>query len=150
MIILKDLDYKINKVEMLINLKNKQFDGEIYKAIIDVKFKFGMQCSETTPGLVKEFNQEINQEIIWTEYDIQRLLDQINDICNYSFDGDKDYLGISLLEQEFEALCFFLPDNLITLFISVGIANMGPTIKLMTRKENLKNWANEIKNAFYN
>lgn len=43
-IVLRDLYYEDNKSEVRINIKNKEFGGEIYKAIFEVKLKFGIQC----------------------------------------------------------------------------------------------------------
>ena len=64
MISLRDSNYEYNKVEMIINITDKFFDGEIHKATINIKFKFGIQCSEKSIGLKREFKQKINQEIL--------------------------------------------------------------------------------------
>lgn len=149
MIILKDTNYSSNRNEMIINFKNKKFDGEINIAIVDVKFKFGIQCSESSKGLIKEINQEINHEIIWTQYDIEYLLKGVYDILNTSFNDDKQHLFIGLLEQEFEIRCFLYPNNFIELYISVGICAMGSTIRINVSKNQLLNWINEIKEDFY-
>lgn len=64
-------------------------------------------------GLSKEFNQEVKQEIIWTENDINRLYEQLDEIYNYNLNGEKDYGFITTYEQEFILLYFDLQNNLL-------------------------------------
>jgi len=159
---LKDIDYNINQVELIINFRNKEFDGEIYHCLVDVKLKYGIQCAEGDLVIEKKFNQEINQIIRWTEYDIEFLHNEVNNICNCNLGEKKDYYGVSLMEQEFEALCFIYENDyeyerglakeketFILLFVSVGINSKGPTIKLVVTRTDLLRWVNEIKHKFF-
>jgi len=149
---LKDIDYETNKSEMTICLTNKQFDGEIRKCYVDISFKFGRQCSERVPGLIAEFHQEINQTIMWTEYDIDALYDQINNMLSCDMNKESYYWLTLVAEQEFEALCFlseYENETYVTLFVSVGINSMGPAIKLTTSKSTLIQWVTELKQEFY-
>lgn|GEM_PF-6542105 len=161
LITLKDDAYDINQVEMIINFKNKEFDGEIHKCHVDIKFKFGIQCVVGDLELERKFNQEINQTILWTEYDIENLYNGVNEIHSCSLGEKKDYYGIGLVEPEFEMRCF-VSDNeyedglvqkkeiFVLSYISVGIHSAGPTIKLWTTRAELLRWVNEIKDKFYN
>ena len=149
MITLRDLNYCTNKVEMILSFHDKVFDGEIYKSIVDITFKFGMQCSEKSYGGVTEFPQEIHQEILWTENDINRLSEQITYIFNTNGTKDIEYYGIALYEQEFEALCSFSSPDFVSLFISVGISSVGSAIRLTTTRDAFVRWVNEIRDNFY-
>ena len=146
MILLRDEHYDENGYELLLHFKNKQFDGEIYKAIVCTTHKFG--------------TQSIVQEILWTQTDVALLCQQVAQICAAEENPPKGYHGIALQEQEFEALCFLCDEVIIDneevvskdamiIYVTVGIGGLGPTIRLTANKAELLRWADRIKEAFF-
>jgi len=155
-IVLQDMNYKFNKSEMIIHIVNPTFDGEMRKSIVNVNFKYGLQCSANASISDSTFIQEIKQNIWWTQYDIDRLYEDVSIISKYESAKSKqhlhicvsEYCYINLLEQEFSILCRTFED-VVFLYICCGTSGIGPAIQLTVTKKQFLNWAENIKQCFY-
>ena len=156
MISLRDSNFSDNEAELLLGFKNRVFDGETYVSYVDLVFRFGIQCRQSFPGVVKKYLQEVSHEICWTNRDIDSLSSYIDKISeqtpnnsSISYDS-RQYIHIWLLEPEAEGLCFYSNgDPNVELYLTCGVNGVGSTIKIWTTKHELQRWIAEIKKCFY-
>ena len=147
MITLKSNHHEIYGAAFNIVMHDKTFDGEMYKAHVAVNFAYDIQCDQHNPGLSKQRRQVVEQEIRWTQHDIDLLADQVQRLCTGQI-GIQQPVFINLLEPEFSMLCFIVHDDVVV-YISVGVSAIGPAIHLTTSKALLLEWAVKIKQCFY-
>lgn len=157
MIALRDLQYEDNEVELLIYLRRKSFDGEIHKVVLEVRFSFGVQFNESFPRLMRKFKQEVWHEILWTQYDIERLHDVVTEMCdNHLNDASFHNLGIDhrnvpLLEQEFSlnirADRTDYGDD-VSVIAVCGISGSGSAVMMSVAREHIIEWVKHIKHEF--
>ncbi|RJS63114.1 WapI family immunity protein [Priestia filamentosa] len=133
MVSLKDLYYSDSKVEFTVTLKSKEQIEEIYRYNLISSMNFGYSRN--------------SQEIVLTTLDIDTLIDQVKNINN-----SQSYGIITLLEPDLQFLYVKSEDDLLELYITIdsGLVNAkmatetGPALKLITSKEKLITWINEI------
>ncbi|MFP7223907.1 hypothetical protein SFC42_12500 [Priestia filamentosa] len=133
MVSLKDLYYSDSKVEFTVTLKSKEQIEEIYRYNLISSMNFGYSRN--------------SQEIVLTTLDIDTLIDQAKNINN-----SQSYGIITLLEPDLQFLYVKSEDDLLELYITIdsGLVNAkmatetGPALKLITSKEKLITWINEI------
>lgn len=115
------------------------------KAILDVKFKFGIQCYESNENLTRHVFQEVSHRILWTEHDILSLDQQISDVFNLTEKQNK-YVNLGVIEPEFEGVCFYSSgSDSIELFFTVAPGSSGSAIRLCVSKSDLLEWVYKIK-----
>ena len=153
---LKDNDFDINGVELILNFMNiKQTDDTIV-ADIDIALKFGVQCSHNQPGGSINKPQEVLHEVRWTSFDVDSIENCVHAVCediqcNTSKTSDvRRYKNLWLMEPEVEGLYVYnCGDPNIEFYFSCGLNAVGSTIRLWTTMHNLQQWVKEILDYFY-
>ncbi|RAS77311.1 hypothetical protein [Priestia endophytica] len=132
MVSLKDLYYSDSKVEFTFKLKDKRQIEEIHRYNLISSMNYGYARN--------------SQEIVLTNLDIDTLKEQVENINNES------YGVITLMEPDIQFLYVKSEDDLLALYITIdsGLVNAkmatdtGPTLKLITSKEKLITWVNDL------
>lgn len=133
MVSLKDLYYSDSKVEFTFTLKDKKKIEEIHRYNLISSMNFGYSRN--------------SQEIVLTNLDIDTLKEQVENINN-----DQSYGVITLMEPDIQFLYVKSEDDLLELYITIdsGLVNAkmatdtGPALKLITSKEKLITWVNDL------
>lgn len=140
MITLFDMYYEDSKVKMDMLLRNKETIEDFVRLDIQVSFEFNFS--------------KIGSNIVWTQEDINILKEQIHEISSGSTVGtlsslepDLTFMYINDFEEENEELNLYITLDSGLINNAVG-TETGPTLKIITTKDRLIKWINNIEHSF--